>query len=75
MENHRTDEGIVGKLHINFMENDILIHCTDNPGRMTILRTSVLQRQKQCEGCLFEEAYQLCINDLLSSCKVLSVLV
>ena len=69
MDNPQQSREIVGKLHINYNENDILIHCTDNPGRETILRVSVLQRQKQ-NSCEFEVAYQSCIDDLIQSCKV-----
>ena len=71
MEGKENGDSIVGKLHINYMENDTLIHCTDNPGRTTFYRTSVLQRQKQNDECTFDIAYKLCINELIQSCKVL----
>ena len=64
------DEGITGKLHINYLEDDALIHCTDNPGRITYLRISVQQKRKQKESLSFQEAYVSCIQDLVIACKV-----
>ncbi|KAK8807723.1 hypothetical protein WA171_000672 [Blastocystis sp. BT1] len=55
---------------MNIQDNDILIHCTDNPGRVTFLRTSILQKQKTDESLSVDSAYSQCIQDLLTMCKV-----
>ena len=59
-----------GKLHINYREEDVLIHCTDNPGRTTFLRTSVSQKVKANSALTFEEAYSACVDDVLRCCVV-----
>ena len=64
------EDSISGKLHMNIQDNDILIHCTDNPGRVTFLRTSILQKQKTDESLSVDSAYSQCIEDLLTMCKV-----
>ena len=64
------EDSISGKLHMNIQDNDILIHCTDNPGRVTFLRTSILQKQKTDESLSVDSAYSQCIQDLLTMCKV-----
>jgi len=64
------EDSISGKLHMNIQDNDILIHCTDNPGRVTFLRTSILQKQKTDESLSVDSAYNQCIQDLLTMCKV-----
>ena len=66
------EDSISGKLHMNIQDNDILIHCTDNPGRVTFLRTSILQKQKTDESLSVDSAYNQCIQDLLTMCKVCS---
>ena len=69
MEYHVVEEK-VGKFHMNIQENDILIHCTDNPGRITFIRTSI-QQKKKVEGELTDdEAYEQCLNDFIMICKV-----
>ena len=52
---------------MNIQDNDILIHCTDNPGRVTFLRTSILQKQKTDESLSVDSAYNQCIQDLLKN--------
>ena len=64
------EDSISGKLHMNIQDNDILIHCTDNPGRVTFLRTSILQKQKTDESLSVDIAYSQCIQDMLTMCKV-----
>lgn len=58
---------------MNIQDNDILIHCTDNPGRVTFLRTSILQKQKTDESLSADSAYNQCIQDLLKMCKVVTM--
>lgn len=67
------EDYISGKLHMNIQDNDILIHCTDNPGRVTFLRTSILQKQKTDESLSADSAYNQCIQDLLKMCKVVTM--
>lgn len=69
MEYH-VEEERSGKFHMNIQENDILIHCTDNPGRVTFIRTSVQQKRKVDEDLTDEEAYEQCLNEFISICKV-----
>ena len=69
MEYHVVEEK-VGKFHMNIQENDILIHCTDNPGRVTFIRTSIQQKKKVEEELTEEEAYEQCLNDFIMVCKV-----
>ena len=64
------EDSISGKLHMNIQDNDILIHCTDNPGRVTFLLTSILRKQKTDESLSVDSAYSQCIQDLLTMCKV-----
>ena len=59
-----------GKLHINYREEDVLIHCTDNPGRTTFLRTSVSQKIKANSAFTLEEAYFACVDDVRKCCVV-----
>ena len=61
---------ITGKLHINYNDDDIIIHCTDNPGRVTFLRTRVQQVLKQNGKDDFKEAYFECISHLILVCNV-----
>ena len=61
---------VSGKLHMNIQESDVLIHCTDNPGRVTILRTSVLQKQRTKPDMTVDESFDACIQELVSACKV-----
>ena len=61
---------VSGKLHMNIQESDVLIHCTDNPGRVTILRTSVTQKQRTKPDMTADESFDACIQELVSACKV-----
>lgn len=61
---------ITGKLHINYNDDDIIIHCTDNPGRVTFLRTRVQQVLKHNGKDDFKEAYFECISHLILVCNV-----
>ena len=65
--------GTTGKLHINYNDDDIIIHCTDNPGRLTYLRTSVKQGMKQRGESDTEAVYLDCIHQLLHTCDVSEV--
>ena len=69
------EDSVSGKLHMNIQDSDILIHCTDNPGRITFLRTSIQQKQKTEKSLSVEDAYNRCIQDLLSMCKVSTLLI
>ena len=69
MEYHVVEEK-VGKFHMNIQENDILIHCTDNPGRVTYIRTSTQQKKKAEEELTEEEAYEQCLEDFIMVCRV-----
>lgn len=61
---------VSGKLHMNIQESDVLIHCTDNPGRVTILRTSIMQKQRTKPEMTADESFDACIQELVSACKV-----
>ena len=65
-----TSSGTTGKLHINYNDDDIIIHCTDNPGRITFLRTSVRQGLKQGGESDTETVYFDCIQQLIRTCEV-----
>lgn len=65
-----TSSGTTGKLHINYNDDDIIIHCTDNPGRLTFLRTSVKQGMKQSGDSDVEAVYFNCIYQLIHTCGV-----
>ena len=69
MEYHVVEEKVV-KFHMNIQENDILIHCTDNPGRVTYIRTSTQQKKKAEEELTEEEAYEQCLEDFIMVCRV-----
>ena len=58
------------KLQINLREEDVLRHCTDNPGRTTMLRTNVQQKIKANPQLLFGEAYVSCIHNIVDCCTV-----